>query len=440
MPVPVAPGRWPLLGHTPAMLRHRSAFTSALREHGEVVKIYLGPKPTYFVTSPRLAHHVLATAGSSFRKGAMFDKFKPYLGNGLVLSDGAFHRRQRKLIQPAFHRERIAQYAQTMARAAADLADSWRPGEVRLIDEDMQGLAVTIVGEALFSTEIGKRAIAEVRRSIFVVIKQGMIRALSPGFVERLPIPGNRAFDDAIERMRAIVLDVIASWRADGTDHGDVLSMLLMAQDEETGGGMTDQQTYDEILTLLTAGIETTALALAWTFHEIARNPDVAARVQTEINGVLGDRPVDFEDIPKLTYTTQVINEVLRMYPIWILMRRATEEVELGDVRLEPGSEVIISPHALHFDPASFPRPDRFNPDRWAPEGGGNPPRGAFIPFGAGVRQCVGNVFAQTEIVIAVVTVLARWRLVPVSERPVRVKFTSAAYPSSLPMTAIPRN
>lgn len=440
MPVPVAPGRWPLLGHTPAMLRHRAGFTSSLREHGEVVTIYLGPKPAYFVTSPRMAHQVLVTAGSSFRKGAMFDKFQPYLGNGLILSDGTFHRRQRKLIQPAFHRERIEQYAQTMARAAAELVDSWRPGEVRLVDEDMQGLAVTIVGEALFSTEIGQRAIAEARRSIFVVIKQGMIRALSPGFVERLPIPGNRAFDDAIARMRAIVLDVIASWRADGTDHGDVLSMLLMARDEETGGRMTDQQTFDEVLTLLTAGIETTALALAWTFHEIARNPDVAARVQAEVDGVLGNRPVSFEDIPKLTYTAQVVNEVLRMYPIWILMRRATEEVELGDVRLEPGSEVIVSPHALHFDPASFPDPDRFDPDRWAPEDSGKPPKGAFIPFGAGVRQCIGNVFAQTEIIIAVATVVARWRLVPVAGRPVRVKFTSAAYPSSLPMTAIPRN
>ncbi|HEV7978627.1 cytochrome P450 [Amycolatopsis sp.] len=439
MAVPVAPSRWPLLGHTPSMLRRRFAFTDSLREHGEIVRVDLGPMPTFFVTNPELTHRVLVTEGASFRKGAMFDKFRPYLGNGLVLSNGPFHRSQRRLIQPAFHRDRIARYAETMVRAATELTGSWQPGEIREIDKDMQGLAVTVVGEALFSTEMGKRAIDEVRRSIFVVIKQGMIRALSPSFVEKLPVPGNRAFDGAIERMRAIVLEVIESWRTDGVDHGDVLSMLLLAQDEDTGATMTDQQTYDEVLTLLTAGIETTALALSWIFHEIARNPEVAQRLYAEIDTVLAGRPVGVADVPKLTYTLQVVNEVLRMYPIWILMRRATADVELGGEHIPAGTEVIISPHALHFDPRSYPDPGRFDPDRWDPGRAGDLPKGAFIPFGAGTRQCVGNVFAQTEIIITVATVLTNWRLVPVPEQPVRVKFTSAAYPSRLPMTAVPR-
>ena len=438
MSVPVAHGRWPFVGHTPSMLRGRFRFTSSLRAEGEIVKIYLGPMETYFVTSPELVHKVLVTKGDSFRKGAMFDKFRPYLGNGLVLSNGPFHRRQRKLILPAFHRERVAHYADTMVRAAADLVGAWTPGEVRLVEEDMQGLAVTVVGEALFSTELGKRAIEEVRRSIFVVIKQGMVRALSPGFVEKLPIPGNRQFDESIARMRAIVLKVVASWRNDGVDHGDVLSMLLLAQDD-AGAAMTDQQTYDEVLTLLTAGIETTALALSWIFHEIARHPEVERRLVAELDEVLGGRPVAAEDVARLTYSHQVVDEVLRMYPIWFLMRRATEDVDIGGERIPEGAEVIVSPHALHLDPNSYPDPERFDPDRWSPERAGDVPKGAFIPFGAGKRQCVGNVFAQTEIVITVATVLARWRLVPVPERPVRVKFTSAAYPVGLAMKAVPR-
>ncbi|MFD8499163.1 cytochrome P450 [Amycolatopsis sp. NPDC059657] len=435
MAVPVAPGRWPFLGHTPAMLRQRFAFTAGLRAHGEIVKVFLGPLPAYFVTSPELAYRVLVTEGASFRKGAMFDKFRPYVGNGLLLSNGAFHLRQRRLIQPAFHHERIARYADTMVTAATELTSAWRPGEIREIDEDMQALAVTIVGEALFSTEIGQRAISEVRRSIFIVIKQGMIRALSPAFVEKLPLPGNREFDTAIERMRAIVLEVIASWRAEETDHGDVLSMLLLAQDD-SGDGMTDQQTYDEVITLLTAGIETTALALSWLFHEIAGNSEVEQRLHAEIDEVLGGRPVRFADVPRLKFTAMVVNEVLRMYPVWILMRRATAAVELGGERIQPGDEVIVSPHALHFDPDSFRNPEKFDPDRWSEPG---PPRGAFIPFGAGNRQCLGNVFAQTEIILTVATVAARWRLVPVPDRPVRVKFTSAAYPSRMPMTALRR-
>jgi cytochrome P450 len=432
MTVPVAPGRWPFLGHTPALLRQRFAFTSSLHEHGEIVKLYLGPTPTYFVTSPRLAHEVLVTAGPKFRKGAMFDKFRPFVGNGLVLSNGDFHRQQRRLMQPAFHRDRLAAYAETMRRAATELSDSWRPGEVRLIDEDLQGLAVTIVGEALFSTELGKEAITEARRSIYVIIQQGMIRALSPKFVEKLPVPGNRRFDEAIGRMQAIVLEVIREWRAEGVDHGDLLSTLLLA-------GMTDEQARDEVLTLLTAGIETTALALAWTFHELGRHSDVEARVHAEVDEVLGGRPVTVDDLTRLTYVRQVVDEVLRKYPLWMLMRRTLEEVELGGVRLPEGAEVIVSPHALHHDPASYPDPDRFDPGRWAPERAAQLPKGAFVPFGAGARQCIGNRFAQNEIVITVATVAARWRLVPVPGRPVRVKFTSAAYPDSLPMTAVPR-
>ncbi|MER5264155.1 cytochrome P450 [Actinosynnema sp. NPDC002837] len=438
MGVPTAPGRLPFLGHSLAMLRGRHEFTASLRDHGEVVKVDLGPMTTYFVTTPQLVHQVLVTDGPRFRKGAMFDKFRPYVGNGLVLSDGAFHLRQRRMVQPAFHRDRIDRYAGTMVRAATALTRSWKPGEVRVVEDDMQALAVTVVGEALFSTELGQRVIAEVRRSVFVVIKQGMVRALSPSFVEKLPLPGNREFDRAIARMRAIVLEVIASRRAEGVaDHGDLLSMLLLAQDE-SGDGMTDQQTYDEVLTLLTAGIETTALALAWAFHEVARHPEVEERLVAELDEVLGGRPVTFADVPRLTYAAAVVNEVLRRYPLWILMRRAVEPVSLGGVELPVGAEVIVSPHALHHDPTSFPDPHRFDPDRWL-----SPsvpvPRGAYIPFAAGARQCLGNVFAQTEIVITLATVLSRWRLVPVPGKAVRTKFTSTAYPSGLLMTAVPR-
>ncbi|MEU4441712.1 cytochrome P450 [Actinosynnema sp. NPDC050801] len=438
MDVPVAPGRLPFLGHSVEMMRRRHEFTSSLRDHGDVVRVDLGPLSTFFVTSPRLVHQVLVTDGPRFRKGAMFDKFRPYLGNGLVLSDGAFHLRQRRMMQPAFHRERISGYAGTMVRAATALTRSWTPGEVRVVEDDMQGLAVTVVGEALFSTELGQRVIAEVRRSVFVVIKQGMVRALAPSFVEKLPLPGNRKFDQAIARMRAIVLEVITSRRAEGgQDHGDLLSVLLRAQDE-SGRGMTDQQTYDEVLTLLTAGIETTALALAWAFHEVARHPEVERRVVAEVDEVLGGRPITFADVPRLKYTAAVVNEVLRMYPIWILMRRTVAPVDLDGVELGVGAEVIVSPHALHHDPASFPDPHRFDPDRWL-SASTEVPRGAFVPFAAGARQCLGNVFAQTEIVITLATVLSRWRLVPVPGKPVRTKFTSAAYPSGLLMTAVPR-
>jgi cytochrome P450 len=432
--VPVAPGRWPLVGHTPSLLRQRFGFTSALRNEGTLVKVYLGPLPTYVVTSAELVHQVLVAEGGKFEKGALFDRFRPFFGNGLAMSNGSFHRRQRHLVQPTFHRARIAHYAATMVRIAAELTDSWQPGQIVELDRIMHQLAVTTIGSTLFSTDLGRAAIAEAQRSMPIVIQQGMIRALSPAVLAKLPMPGNRRFDEAIARLRRIVHEVIATGRAEGIDHGDVLSMLLMARDED-GEGMNDQQVYDEVVTLLTGGIETTALALGWFFHEIARHPQIEHRFHEEIDTVLDGRPVTIDDLPKLEYTRRITSEVLRQYPIWLLMRRTLEEVHLGGFRLPPGTEIVFSPHALHHDPRYFPAPGRFDPDRWTPERAASLPKGAYIPFGAGARQCIGNVFAQTEIAIGAATIASRWRLVPVAGRPVRIKVTGAANPSQLPMT-----
>ncbi|MFD5824976.1 cytochrome P450 [Lentzea sp. NPDC060358] len=437
MSVPVAPGRLPFLGHSLPMLRKKFEFTANLRRQGELVEVDLGPLRAFFVTSPRLMHQVLVTDAPKFHKGRMYDKFRPFVGNGLAVSNGAFHLRQRRMVQPAFHRDRIAGYAEVMLRATQDLVAGWRPGEVRPLEVDMQGLAVTIVGEALFSTEIGQRAIAEARRSVFVIIRNGIVRALSPGFVEKLPIPANREFDEAVARMRAIVLEVVASRRDDDTDHGDLLSTLLSARDPETGEPMTEDEVFDEVITLLTAGIETTALALAWIFHEIAADPEVERRVLAEVDEVLDGREVTVADVPKLAYLGRVATEVLRKYPLWLVMRRTAEEVELGGARLPAGTEVLLSPHTLHHDPEHFPDPERFDPDRWTPERAKRLPKGAFVPFGGGIHQCIGNHFALTEIAVVAATVLQRHRLVP--DRPVRTKFTNAAYPHDLMMKVVPR-
>ncbi|RJQ80796.1 cytochrome P450 [Pseudonocardiaceae bacterium YIM PH 21723] len=439
MSAPVAPGRWPLIGHTPSMIRQRFAFTERLRDQGDVVQVYLGPMRTYFVASPELTYRVLVTDAPKFRKGLLFDKMRDFVGDGLAMVNGAEHLRQRRLMQPAFSKQKITEYARTMAGAADELIASWEPGEVRQVDQDMQSLATTIVSRALFSTEISQADIDAIRESLFVVIKELMVRLLAPGFVEKLPLGPMKRFDAANARLRETVMRLITGYREHGLDRGDQLSMLLFAEDEDTGERMTDKQVYDEVLTLLTGGIETSALALSWLFHELARNPEVEGRLLEEIDSVLDGRPVSAQDVPKLTYTHQVVNEVLRKYPLWILMRRALEDVELGGTTIPAGSEVIFSPHAMHHNPEVFPDPEKFDPDRWSPERAKSVPRGAFIPFGAGARQCLGNVFAETEIVITVATVLSQWRLVPVPDQPVRVVYTSAAYPSRLPMTAIPR-
>jgi cytochrome P450 len=437
---PVAPGRLPLLGHTLSLLGRPFRFLSLMRSHGEVVRIYLGPLPVYLVTSPELAWQVLATDADRFDKGMIFDKVRPLFGNGLANSNGDFYRRQRRLVQPAFHRKHIAGYVHTMTRAASDLVESWRPGEVVAVNQRMENMALTIVGRALFSTELGRHAIAEVQRSMPILIKYVAVRAFSPKFVERLPIPVNRRFDQAAARFRRVVAEVIAAARAEGKDHGDVLSMLLLARDEDTGEAMSDQQVHDEVVTLLTAGAETTAVALAWFFHELGQHPEVERRFHAEIDQVLAGRMATLDDIPRLEYTQRIISEVLRKYPLLILMRRARTNVDLGGFHIQPGTEVALSQYALHHDPHFYPDPARFDPDRWLPDRAARLPKGAFIPFGAGLRHCPGHSFAETEIAIVATTVAARWRLLPVAGKPVHPKLTVTMRPNQLPMIAVPRH
>ncbi|NRN64451.1 Pentalenene oxygenase [Kibdelosporangium sp. 4NS15] len=436
--MPVAPGRWPVLGHTPSLLRHRFGFTSSLAGHGDVVKVYLGPLPAYMVTSPRLIHQILVTDGKKFDKGIMFDRFRPFFGNGIAMSNGPFHDRQRRLMLPAFHVSRIADYATVMSEVAQAIAESWQANQVVEVDQAMLRLSVTVAGRTLFTTELGAAAIAEAQRSMPVVIRQGMVRALSPGFVTHLPIPGNRRFDQAIQRLRAIVLAVVAEGREQPGDRGDILSMLLAARDEDTGEPMTDQQVHDEVVTLLTGGIETTALALTWFFHEIGRHPGIEERWHAEVDRLRG-RPLTYQDVAKLPYTNRICKEVLRRYPIWLLMRRTNTDVDLGGTLVPPATEVAFSPHALHHDERFYPDPYRFDPDRWDTAKNPPPPKGAYVPFSDGSRKCIGNHFAFAEMAIATATIGSRWRMVPVPDRPVRIKVTGAAYPSQLPMTAVPR-
>ena len=440
---PVVPGRLPLLGHTMSLLDRPFRFLSSLRSHGEVVRIYLGPLPVYLVTTPELAWQVLATDADKFDKGMVFDKIRPLFGNGILNSDGDFHRRQRRLVQPAFHRKQIAGYVQTMASAAADLVESWRPGDVVAVDKRMENLALTIVGRALFSTDLGRHVVAEAQRSMPILAKYVIVRAFSPTLVERLPIPANRRFDEAATRFRQVVAEVITAARAEGKDHGDVLSMLLRARDEITGEGMSDQQVHDEVVTILTAGSETTAVALAWFFHELGQHPEIEQRFHAEIDQVLAGRPasaLSLDDIPRLAYTDRIISEVLRKYPLLILMRRARTDLDLGSVPIPRGTEVALSQYAIHHDPSLYPEPARFDPDRWLPDRAARLPNGAFIPFGAGVRHCPGHSFARTEIAIVAATVAARWRLVPVAGKPVHPKLSTTMRPNRLPMVAMPRH
>ncbi|MFE6611308.1 cytochrome P450 [Amycolatopsis sp. NPDC057786] len=438
--VAVAPGRWPVLGHTVPMLRDPVKLLSSLRSHGDVVRLDFGPMPVYLVTTPELAWRLLAVDAAKFDKGIVFDKMRPLFGDGLATSNGAFNQRQRRMMLPAFQPSRIALYAETtMTKVAVDLADAWKPGEVVEFDRRMQDLALTVSGRTLFSTELGGDALTEIQRSIPIMLKYVMVRAFSPKFVERLPIPANREFDAAAARLRRVIGDAVVRAREKGGDQGDLLSMLLLAEDDETGEKMTDRQVEDEVITILTTGAETTAVALAWFFHEIGARPEIERRFHAEVDEVLAGGPARFEHLPRLVYTHRIINEVVRRTPPVILMRRAREDVELGGVCIPAGTEVAVSQHTLHRDPRWFPDPGRFDPDRWEPERAAEVPKGAFIPFGAGARLCPGHRFAPTEIALVAATIGARWRLEPAPGVKVFPQIKATMQPNRLPMIVRPR-
>jgi cytochrome P450 len=337
------------------------------------------------------------------------------------------------MIQPAFHRRPLTRYSETMTALAAELANSWRDGQVLELDRVMQDLAITVVGRTLFSADFGPSVSAEIRAHTPTLIRLGVVRALSPAGLEKLPIPANRRFDRAVAHVHRVVDDVVDSARG---DRDDLLSVLLNARDEGTGAAMDRQQVRDEVVTLLTAGTETTGIALSWLFHELARDPEVERRVHAEVDDVLAGRAATVDDLRRLPYLQRVITEVLRRYPLWLMLRRANTSVSLGGVRLPAGAEVGFSPHALHHDPRYYDDPARFDPDRWLPERAAALPKGAYVPFAGGLHHCPGHAFAHIEIAIVAATLAARWRLVPVPGEPVRPKVIGLLYPNRLPMTA----
>jgi pentalenene oxygenase len=401
---------------------------------GDVVAIRLGPKPAYIVNSPELVRKVLVTDAHRFEAGLLLEKVKPFIGNGLITLRGSTHTRHRRLLQPAFHHRRIARYADVMQRLATARAESWHAGHSITADVEMMELAMAIVGRTLFSTDLDQDAVDEVVRSLPILLDGVRKRVLAPtDLLERLPTPDNRRFNAAIRRIHDVVDRIIADYRRTGMDRGDLASMMLMARDEESGEGLSDEQVRDEVLTMLAAGTQTTATTMAWALHVMSHRDDIQDRAYAEVREVLGNHVVEYQHLERLAYLRRVVSETLRLWPpAWLFSRRTADRVTLGDHVLPPGAPVLFSPYAIHRDPELFPDPDVFDPDRWLPDRATLVPRTAFIPFGAGNRQCIGEGFAWVEASIVLATVLQRWHVSPVPGQIVRTVPLATLVPSGV--------
>ncbi|WP_432157009.1 cytochrome P450 [Streptomyces sp. bgisy153] len=437
---PAAPGALPLLGHALQLWRRPIAFLESLRSVGDVVRVDVGTWPLHVLTTADLVHTVLVGEAQNFGRGRIFEKMRPLFGDGLATVDGPFHRKQRRMIQPAFHRSHIAEHAERMCRQAEELAASFTDGRQIAVDEEFRRFSLSAVADMIFSGEVGQRAVEEVHRSFPVLLEGMLARTLMPKAMDRLPIPLNRRFDTAAGRMRAVIDEVIDSCGTEPEDTAhperhDLLSLLLAATDPESGERMSTRQLRDELITMLFGGTETVATTLAWVFHELAAHPEAERRLHTEIDTVIGDRRVRPEDLPRLTYTTGVLHETLRLHSALVFTRKALRRVTLAGVSIPAGAELAYSPYAIHRDPASFPDPTAFDPDRWSrPDAARLPRLGGFLPFGAGQHKCIGDSFAMAEMLVVVASVASRWRLVPAAGVTVREVPAGIPMPHALPM------
>lgn len=387
-------------------------------EHGDFVYFRAAHQHMYFANSPELVNEVLVNKNALFIKSRILQRSKALLGEGLLTNEGASHLRQRRLVQPAFHRDRLVRYAGDMSALAMAARARFTDGGVIDIDREMMRLTLAIVCKTLFSTEV-EADTARVGEAMTALIEM-MPVLMIPGsqYFQHLPLPMFRRFKHAGETLDRTVYKIIEERRASGEDKGDLLSMLLMSVDED--GGMTDKQVRDEALTLFIAGHETTATALTWAWLLLAQHPEVESKMHAEIDSVLGDRAPTFEDVPALRYTTNVLAETMRLYPpAWAIGRTANAPLELAGYEIPQGSILLLSPYTMHRDPRWWPLPSSFQPERWETEDPSRP-KFAYYPFGGGPRLCIGERFAWMEGVIVLAALARAWRFHRADATPVR--------------------
>lgn len=406
-------------GHFRSFRKNPTGFLQSLSKLGDVTTFRMGKARAFLLNHPDLIRDLLVTSHSKFIKGRALQRAKGLLGEGLLTSEKAFHLRQRRMIQPAFHRSRINDYAKAMIEFSDKLSDEWRDGEVRDIDREMMRLTLWIVGKTLFNASVESEA-HEVGAAMTTIVSMFnfMLFPFSE-YLEKLPLPPVRRLKNARKTLDEVIYKIIETRRRSGEDKGDLLSMLLVAQDEETGDGMTDKQIRDECLTLFLAGHETTANALVWTFYLLSQNRSAEEKFHAELDAVLGDRPLTPEDYPRLKFTEQILAEAMRLFPpAWTLGRFAVAAHEFNGYQIAPQSLVLASQFVMHRDARFWAHADDFIPERWATlsiKEAGN--KFIYFPFSKGVRSCIGESFAWMEGVLLLANLGRRWKLSLLSEQ-----------------------
>lgn len=421
LPIPtvtqISPFQAPAIVRDPLGFLLRSAQT-----HGDFIQHPLTVMTVYQISHPAVIQHVLQTNNKNYNKETIqYRTLAQITGDGLLTSDGRTWLTHRRLMQPAFHRQRLEALGDAMGQVIAHTLDDWAAHTTLDIDAAMMQMTLEIVGQTLFNLDLRREA-PEMTHAVLEMLEYVVYRATTPLPIPlRLPVPRNRRFQAATSRLDGLIYATIAQRRRSGADLGDVLSLLLLARDEETGEGLRDTEIRDEMITLLIAGHETVASALTWGWYLLSQHPTVRVKVEAEVDGVLNGRFPTLADLPQLPYTRMVFDETLRLYPpAWVITRRALADDRLDNGHTIPaGSILILSPYVAHRHPTIWPNPLGFDPERFTPAAVKERPRYAYIPFGGGPRRCIGDTFALLEAPLILAAVSQRYRLNLVPSHPV---------------------
>jgi cytochrome P450 len=416
LPLPPGPRGHPILGSIPEIARDNvGLFMTAWRKYGDIVR-FRGPLTLYLLVHPDYVKHVLQDNHLKYpRPEFVANKLKGVVGDGLVANEGDVWLRSRRLAQPAFHRQRIASFATLMTDTATEMLEKWQGhaerGEPVDIKSEMMHVSLAVLAKALFKADWGRYA-AVVEPAVGIALAHTNRRLTSPVDPQRFPVRSTREFNKAMSDLDTIVYRLIADRRSSKEDRGDLVTLLIQAKDLETGETFDDKQIRDEVTGFLIAGHETVSAGLTWTWYLLSRNPESWRRVRAEVDAVLGGRTPVLEDVPKLEYTTLVLQEAMRLYPpIFVLMRCNQEEDEVGGYRIPAKSNVVICPYVTHRHPEFWDNPEGFDPERFTPERSAGRHRTAYLPFAVGPRKCIGDTFAMLEMQMIVAMAVQRFRL-----------------------------
>lgn len=408
--VPSVPGL-PLVGNLLQFRKDKLALQDNAARIGPMARVQLAHIPLYIVTDADLAHEVLVGEASSYHKSAGLQFLRPLLGNGLLTAEGETHKRHRKLLAPAFAPKRLEKYAEIMVEETRKQMAGWTSGQRIDVSREMMEMTLAIAGRTMFGADVRSDAVV-VGHALEHAMRAHEASLKSPIQVDfSWPLPRHIQMRKAVKMLDEVVYRLIAEGRKRGTDKGDVLSILLLARDEEDGSGLTDAQVRDEVMTLLLAGHETTANALTWAWFELGRHPDVLARLARELEP-FGNRTLSVNDLQKLPWNLAVIEEAMRLHPpAYMTGRESIEPVDLGGHHLPKGSIVLINIRGIHRRPDYFPAPDAFMPERMLGDAKKARPRHHYLPFGAGPRVCIGSHFALLEAQLCLATMVQRAKM-----------------------------